>query len=95
VQDILFKAKINPKRKIMDITINERQNLFESINSIVKQAISLGGRYDEVDHFGNHGGYIRLMDNNTKDTPCINCQTNIEKISYLGGACYICPQCQT
>lgn len=95
VQDILFNAKISPKRKNMDITHNERKNLFKAINETVAEVTKLGGRYDEVDLFGNNGGYIRLMDNKTKDTPCINCHTNIKKISYLGGACYICPNCQT
>jgi formamidopyrimidine-DNA glycosylase len=94
LQDILFNAKISPKRKIMDITISERKKLFEAINKTVKEAIELGGRYDEVDLLGNNGGYIRLMDIRTKGTPCINCQTIIQKISYLGGACYICPNCQ-
>ncbi|MBM3501476.1 MAG: endonuclease VIII, partial [Armatimonadetes bacterium] len=27
--------------------------------------------------------------------PCPECATPIEKISFLGGACYFCPQCQT
>lgn len=95
VQDILFNAKISPKRKIMDISSNERKNLFTAINETVAEAIMLGGRYDEVDLFGTNGGYIRLMDKNTNNTPCTNCQTIIQKISYLGGACYICPNCQT
>jgi formamidopyrimidine-DNA glycosylase len=95
VQDILFQARISPKRKTMNISPDECKNLFDSINTTIAEAIRLGGRYDEVDHFGNKGGYIRLMDNRTKDTPCINCGTNIKKISYLGGACYICPTCQT
>jgi formamidopyrimidine-DNA glycosylase len=95
VQDILFHARISPKRKTMDITPDERKNLFDSINTTIAEAIRLGGRYDEVDHFGNKGQYIRLMDSKTKDTPCIKCGTEIKKISYLGGACYICPQCQT
>jgi formamidopyrimidine-DNA glycosylase len=95
LQDILFNAKINPKRKIVDITRNERKNLFKAINETVAEIIKLGGRYDEVDLFGNNGKYIRLMDKNTNGTPCINCQTTIQKISYLGGACYICPSCQT
>jgi formamidopyrimidine-DNA glycosylase len=95
VQDILFQARLSPKRKTPDIKPNERQRLFEAINNTVAEAIKLGGRYDEVDHFGNNGGYIRLMDSKTKDTPCINCGTDIQKISYLGGACYLCPACQT
>ena len=94
VQDILFHAEISPKRKNMDILPDEREKLFKAINAIIAEAIKLGGRYDEVDHFGNKGGYIRLMDNKTADTPCTRCGTNIKKISYLGGACYICPLCQ-
>jgi formamidopyrimidine-DNA glycosylase len=95
VQDILFHAKLSPKRKTMDITSQERQKLFEAINTTIAEAIKLGGRYDEIDHFGNKGGYIRLMDSKTVDTPCIHCGTAIQKISYLGGACYLCPNCQT
>ncbi|MBL6980018.1 MAG: hypothetical protein ISR58_02395 [Anaerolineales bacterium] len=49
---------------------------------------------DEVDLYGQKGGYIRLMDSKTKDTPCPNCGTDIQKISYLGGACYLCVECQ-
>lgn len=94
VQDILFNAKLNPKRKIMGIHQEERYLLFEQINSTIAEATRLGGRYDEVDHFGNKGQYIRLMDSKTKDTPCIICGKDIKKISYLGGACYICPNCQ-
>jgi len=94
VQDILFQAGISPKRKNMDIHPEEREKLFEAINSTIAEAIQFGGRYDEVDHFGNKGGYIRLMDSKTTDTPCIRCGTDIQKISYLGGACYLCPNCQ-
>jgi formamidopyrimidine-DNA glycosylase len=94
VQDILFQARLNPKRKTMDITPAERQRLFEAINSTVGEAIALGGRYDEVDLYGQSGRYIRLMDSKTADTPCTRCGTDIQKISYLGGACYLCPNCQ-
>jgi formamidopyrimidine-DNA glycosylase len=94
VQDILFHAKISPKRKIMDISPHERETLFDAINSTIEEAIKLGGRYDEVDLFGKKGGYIRLMDSKTKDTPCTICGTDIVKIAYLGGACYLCPKCQ-
>lgn len=95
VQDILFNTKLSPKRKTKDIHPEERKGLFDAINSTVAEAIKLGGRYDEVDHFGHKGGYIRLMDSKTKDAPCTNCGMDIKKISYLGGACYLCPQCQT
>jgi formamidopyrimidine-DNA glycosylase len=95
VQDILFNARLSPKRKTMDINSEERKRLFEAINQTIAEAIKLGGRYDEVDHYGQKGGYIRLMDSKTKGTPCTVCGTEITKISYLGGACYLCPSCQS
>jgi len=94
VQDILFHARISPKRKIPDIAPEERSQLYDAIQGTVAKAIELGGRYDEVDLYGKPGGYMRLMDSKTVDTPCPNCGAFIQKISYLGGACYICPECQ-
>jgi len=94
VQDILFQARISPKRKIPDITPDERRALYGAIQDTVAKAIELGGRYDEVDLYGQPGRYIRLMDSKTADTPCSTCGMEIQKISYLGGACYLCPQCQ-
>lgn len=94
VQDILFNARISPKRKTPDITLDERRTLFNAINSTIAETIEQGGRYDEVDLYGNKGGYVRLMDSKTKGTPCPRCGMEIQKISYLGGACYLCQGCQ-
>ncbi|MCP4664057.1 MAG: hypothetical protein GY856_52405 [bacterium] len=33
------------------------------------------------------------MDRNAKGKPCPACGTPVEKISYLGGSCYLCPTC--
>ena len=78
----------------MDILPEERKNLYEAIQTVVQEAIDLGGRYDEVDLFGNKGNYMRLMDSKSAGTPCLNCGQDIQKISYLGGACYLCTNCQ-
>ncbi len=94
VQDILFNARLSPKRKTPHITPEERSNLFNAIQSTVAEAIELGGRYDEVDLYGQKGRYMRLMDSKSKGTPCLNCGSDIQKISYLGGACYLCVECQ-
>jgi formamidopyrimidine-DNA glycosylase len=94
VQDILFQARLNPRRKIPDLTAEERHRLYQAVQMTVAKAIELGGRYDEFDLYGNPGGYARLMDSKAVDTPCPNCGAFIQKISYLGGACYLCPECQ-
>jgi formamidopyrimidine-DNA glycosylase len=94
VQDILFTAQLSPKRKIPDLTMNERYKLYVSIQKTVDKAIELGGRYDERDLYNQPGRYIRLMDSKTVGTPCGVCGEKIIKLSYLGGACYICKRCQ-
>jgi formamidopyrimidine-DNA glycosylase len=94
IQDILFNAKLSPKRKIPDITLNERDNLYTAIQETVMEVINKGGRYDEVDLYGQPGKYIRLMDKKSVGQPCMNCGNTISKISYLGGACYVCSNCQ-
>jgi formamidopyrimidine-DNA glycosylase len=94
LQDILFKAKIHPARKIPTITADERHRLHAAIQETMAQAIKLGGREDEHDLYDHPGGYHRLMSNQSVGTPCPDCGTPIQKLSYLGGACYFCPTCQ-
>lgn len=93
-QDILFKAQLHPKHDVKALSDGERRALYESILTTVQEVIKGGGRYDEVDLYGNPGGYVRLMDKEAVGTPCPRCGVPIEKIQYLGGACYFCPACQ-
>ena len=95
LQDILFKAKLHPSRKIPTLTADDRERLHAAIQDVLAEAIQHGGREDEHDLFDHPGGYKRLMSNESVGKPCPNCGTSIQKISYLGGACYICPNCQT
>ena len=94
LQDILFRAKLSPKRKVADISSDEEKALYSAVKNTIKQAIRQNGRNCERDIFDNPGNYSPIMDRNAKDKPCSNCGTAIQKISYLGGSCYICPSCQ-
>jgi len=93
-QDILFKAKLHPKHPISDFTPSQRESLYNSIKKTLDNIIGQGGRNDEVDLYGRPGGYIRILDSKAAGGPCPVCETKIEKIQYLGGACYFCSQCQ-
>ena len=93
-QDILFKARLNPKFPISELDKSKRKKLYKEILSTVKEAIKKGGRYDETDLYNNHGEYIRILDKNTLGKPCPVCGKKIEKMQYLGGTCYFCPTCQ-
>ena len=93
-QDIMFQAHLHPKQPIDSLNPDQRHVLYNAILTTVNEIIDKGGRYDEFNLFGGRGGYVRLMDKNAAGNPCPDCGTNVEKMQYLGGACYYCPACQ-
>jgi formamidopyrimidine-DNA glycosylase len=94
-QDIMFRAGLHPRHDLVDLDPAQRQTLHAAIVTTVQEAIDLGGRNDEVDLYGAPGGYVRVMDRASAGRPCPACGTTVQKIQYLGGACYLCPSCQT
>jgi formamidopyrimidine-DNA glycosylase len=95
LQDILFRAKIDPRRKVGDIKDKETTALHRAVNETVVQAIGLGGRECERDIYGKPGRYKPIMDRYAAGKPCPLYRTPVEKMSYLGGSCYVCPKCQS
>ncbi len=93
-QDIMFRARLHPRRSLADVSEGQLDDLFAAITGTVHDVIAAGGRSDERDLFGRPGGYARLMDAKAAGRPCPACGTPVTKISYLGGACYFCPVCQ-
>jgi formamidopyrimidine-DNA glycosylase len=93
-QDILFRAGLHPRHPIADLSAGQKRALHQAIVGTVGEVIAQGGRYDEYDLYGNRGGYERIMDKNAVGRPCPVCGGGVQKIQYLGGACYLCPSCQ-
>jgi formamidopyrimidine-DNA glycosylase len=93
-QDILFRAHLHPRHPIEDLSDDHRRALYDAIVDTLREAIEKGGRYDEYDLYNHPGGYIRIMDKNALGRPCPECGGDVEKMQYLGGACYVCPNCQ-
>jgi formamidopyrimidine-DNA glycosylase len=93
-QDILFRAGLHPKHPIDDLGRGQRRKLYNAILKTVRQAIAKGGRCDEYDLYNHPGKYMRIMDSKSVGHPCPKCKSKIQKIQYLGGACYFCPRCQ-
>jgi formamidopyrimidine-DNA glycosylase len=94
LQDILFRAKLSPRRKVSEISRDERERLHHAIVTTMTEAIRRGGRDTEKDLYGVPGRYVPILDRRAKDRPCPDCGSPIEKISYLGGSCYVCLRCQ-
>ncbi len=93
-QDVLFRSGLHPKHPLDDLAKGQRRKLYDAIQRTVREAIAKGGRYDEFDLYGRPGKYVRLMDSKAAGRPCPECRSKIEKVQYLGGACYFCPRCQ-
>ena len=91
----MFRARLHPRHSLASLDAGRRRALFDAIVAVAAEATARGGRSDEVDLFGRAGGYARLMSAGTAGTPCPACGAAIEKIQYLGGACYFCPRCQS
>jgi formamidopyrimidine-DNA glycosylase len=94
LQDILFNAKVHPKRKLKDISDYEINNIYKSIIKTIKDMDTKGGRDTEKNLFGEPGGYKTILSKNTVGKPCTVCGTLIKKEAYMGGSIYYCPECQ-
>ena len=94
LQDILFNAKIHPKRKIESLSDSEKQALYNSVNHTLSEMTAGGGRDTEKDLFRVDGGYKTKLSAKTKNAPCPVCGGAITREAYLGGNIYFCPNCQ-
>ncbi len=94
LQDILWNARINPRRSISSLSRHQLDGLFESVKTRLHAMTELGGRDTERDLFGETGGYVTRMSKYTADLPCPGCGGTITKEAYLGGSVYYCPNCQ-
>lgn len=94
LQDILFYARIHPKKKVKSFSECERDTLYLSIKAILDKMVKKGGRDTEKDLFGSPGGYVTKLSKNTAGRPCPVCGTAIKKETYMGGSVYVCEKCQ-
>ena len=96
IQDILFNAKVHPKRLISSLTDTEIEALYKSIKSALDESIELGGLAYEKDFYGNKGRYgaeqFKIAYKPGK--PCPTCQTTIQKIKTGSTSSFVCPNCQ-
>jgi formamidopyrimidine-DNA glycosylase len=93
-QDILFNAKISPRRDMMTLSSEELEKLFYVTKETLLDMTQKSGRDVETDIYGNPGGYKTIMSKNTYTSPCPRCGGEIKKEAYLGGSVYYCTGCQ-
>jgi formamidopyrimidine-DNA glycosylase len=94
LQDILFNARMHPKRKVMTLSGRDRRLLFTCVKRTLSTMADRGGRNTESDLVGRRGGYQTILSKATAGKPCPTCHTSIEREAYMGGSVYYCPTCQ-
>jgi formamidopyrimidine-DNA glycosylase len=96
VQDILFKAKLHPNRKIPTITEKEVTTLYGAVQEVLRKSIRLGGLAYERDFYGRKGRFTsdHFLVGYRQGKPCPECDTTIEKIKTGTTSSYICTNCQ-
>jgi len=95
VQDILFNAKIHPKKKIQNMSDAEIEALYNSSKNTIITMIEQGGRDTEKNIYGEYGKYKTILSSKTyKNSKCPNCGNAFKKENYLGGSIYYCEECQ-
>lgn len=94
LQDILFAARLHPKRKVESLKAAEKKRLHRSVRRVLADMTKRGGRDTEKDLFGQAGRYVTKLSRHTVGEPCGKCGTAIVKEAYLGGSVYYCGTCQ-
>jgi formamidopyrimidine-DNA glycosylase len=94
LQDILWLAGLNPRRKVASLSKQELETLFATLKQTLASMTALGGRNTEKDLFGQPGDYAVVMCASNAAAPCPRCGGSIVKEAYLGGSVYYCPTCQ-
>lgn len=94
LQDILWNARIHPKRKLATLRETEFVALYEALKNVLRDMTEQGGRDTEKDIYGQPGGYRTVMSKNNATMTCPACGGAIKREAYLGGNIYYCPNCQ-
>ncbi len=86
--EILFHARIHPKRSVSDLDEATVQRLYKAMQSVLKAAIDAGADPDEMPS-------SFLLPHRNKGAHCPVCGTRIATVKASGRTAWYCPKCQT
>lgn len=95
--EILYAAKINPKRKTATLKKKECKRIVQYTREILNRAIKRGGTtirdYMRLDE--SYGEYKeKLLVYGRENEPCVKCSTLIKRIRQSNRSTFFCPCCQ-
>ncbi len=92
-----FAAKLDPRKKVVDLEDREFKVLHKGIIRVIKDGIKYGGstRANFVDSEGHKGYFLDYAFVYGRDKhPCKVCESEIKKIQLAGRGTYLCLKCQ-
>ncbi len=93
-QDILYRARLHPKRRASDLGPEETKALYEALRLVAEERLRLGGKAGFSDLYGRPGGYRPAMGPSMRGAECPVCGSPVQKLSLGGGDVFMCPGCQ-
>jgi formamidopyrimidine-DNA glycosylase len=97
VHDILFRARLHPRRAISTLEPVDIERLHDAIHTELGRSIEAGGAWYEFDLHGERGGFTAddLLVGYREGKPCPECGAAIEKIKTGSTSSFVCPACQS
>jgi formamidopyrimidine-DNA glycosylase len=93
-QDIIYRAKLHPRRKASELKLREQKALYNSVKLVLQERLRLNGKNQFLDLYQNQGRYISAMGPNMRKKNCPICESPIQELSLGGGKVFVCPKCQ-
>ena len=93
-QDIVYRAKLHPRRKASELNLNEQRALYNSVKLVLRERLRLNGKNQFLDLYQNQGRYISAIGPNMRKKNCPICECPIQELSLGGGKVFVCPKCQ-
>jgi len=95
--EILWEAKVNPKRQANSLKENEIKAIYEAMKKILRKAINIQGSsiVDWRKPNGSKGDYDEIRKVYRREgEKCFRCGATIKKIKFGNRSSYFCPKCQ-
>ena len=99
VNEILFDSKVNPIKKIINLTDLEIKKIVRNTKKILKKAIFFGG--SSIKNFSSSNGKtgsfqqkFKVYGKKGNDCSNTDCNYTIKKIVLSNRASFFCPKCQ-
>ena len=93
-QDIIYRAKLHPKRKASELNSDEQKALYSAVKLVVRERIRLNGKDQFLDLYQKRGRYVPAMGPDLRNQKCPSCGTPVVELSLGGGKVFVCPKCQ-